>query len=208
MFAEHATSGAISSGIVGEAINFYLSRRYGRPFRLYATPRISQMRGFPADYATMQRPVVDPPMPAAEAGDQRNPAARANQPGGAAVVPAEGTTVAPPVGGEAPAPPILRAGYYGLDTTGWILRAGYYGLDTTGWILRAGYYGLDTTGWIRRAGYGGWGRGLRGVRGNFARARPDRRRGVLSRRRATCNSQRLGVGEGVGMYSRCNGMRM
>jgi penicillin-binding protein 2 len=66
MFAEHAESGAMASGYVGEAINFYLSRKYGRPFRMYATPRIAQFRGYPADFSVLQRPVVDPPMPPAE----------------------------------------------------------------------------------------------------------------------------------------------
>jgi penicillin-binding protein 2 len=78
MFTAHAESGAIASGIVGEAVNFYLSRKYGRPFRMYATPRIAMLRGYPADQAVLALPVIDPPMPAAEAGDQRNPAARAN----------------------------------------------------------------------------------------------------------------------------------
>jgi penicillin-binding protein 2 len=66
MFAEHAESGGMASGYVGEAINFYLSRKYGRPFRMYATPRIAQFRGYPADFSVLQRPVVDPPMPPAE----------------------------------------------------------------------------------------------------------------------------------------------
>jgi penicillin-binding protein 2 len=67
MFAEFAESGGMSSGYVGEAINFYLSRKYNRPFRMYATPRIAQFRGFPADFSVLQRPVVDPPIPPAEA---------------------------------------------------------------------------------------------------------------------------------------------
>jgi penicillin-binding protein 2 len=66
MFAEFAESGGMSSGYVGEAINFYLSRKYNRPFRMYATPRISQFRGYPADFSVLQRPVVDPPMPPEE----------------------------------------------------------------------------------------------------------------------------------------------
>jgi penicillin-binding protein 2 len=70
MFAEHAGSGAISSGIVGEAVNFYLSRRYGQPFRMFVTPRIAQLRGHPADFSVLNIPVVDPPMPPAEAREQ------------------------------------------------------------------------------------------------------------------------------------------
>jgi penicillin-binding protein 2 len=68
MFTEHAGSGAIASGIVGEAVNFYLSRRYGQPFRMYVTPRIAQMRGYPADFSVLNIPIVDPPMP--PAGEQ------------------------------------------------------------------------------------------------------------------------------------------
>jgi penicillin-binding protein 2 len=68
MFAEHAGSGAIASGIVGEAVNFYLSRRYGQPFRMFVTPRIAQLRGHPADFSVLNIPVVDPPMPPAERG--------------------------------------------------------------------------------------------------------------------------------------------
>jgi penicillin-binding protein 2 len=103
MFAEHAESGGMASGYVGEAINFYLSRKYGRPFRMYATPRIAQFRGYPADFSVLNLPVVDPPMPPAEQADQRTPAAR--QPAGTGAAPAPGTTPAPPVGGDAPAPP-------------------------------------------------------------------------------------------------------
>jgi membrane peptidoglycan carboxypeptidase len=66
MFAEHAESGGMASGYVGEAINFYLNRKYGRPFQMYATPRIAAARGYAPDYSTLQRPVVDPPMPPAE----------------------------------------------------------------------------------------------------------------------------------------------
>jgi penicillin-binding protein 2 len=73
MFAAHAESGAIASGIVGEAINFYLSRRHGRDFRMYVTPRIARLRGYPVDDSHLFLPVEHPPMPAAEAGDQRDP---------------------------------------------------------------------------------------------------------------------------------------
>lgn len=88
MFAAHAESGAISSGIVGEAVNFYLSRKYGRPFQMYATPRISALRGVPANQWVLGMPVVDPPMPPPEQADaQRNPAAAARQPAAAGVAP-------------------------------------------------------------------------------------------------------------------------
>jgi penicillin-binding protein 2 len=73
MFADGAQSGAIASGIVGEVVNFYLSRRHGREFRMYVTPRIAGLRGYPYDASVLGRPVVHPPMPAAEAADQRDP---------------------------------------------------------------------------------------------------------------------------------------
>jgi penicillin-binding protein 2 len=66
MFAEHAESGGMASGYVGEAINFYLSRKHGRPFQMYGTPRIAAARGYTPDYSILQRPVVDPPMPPPE----------------------------------------------------------------------------------------------------------------------------------------------
>jgi penicillin-binding protein 2 len=80
MFAAHAESGAISSGIVGEAVNFYLSRKYGRPFQMYATPRISALRGAPVNQWVLGMPVVDPPIPPPEQADQQRPAAGARQP--------------------------------------------------------------------------------------------------------------------------------
>jgi penicillin-binding protein 2 len=83
MFAAHAESGAISSGIVGEAVNFYLSRKYGRPFQMYATPRISALRGAPVNQWVLGMPVVDPPMPPLEQADQQRPAARQPAAGGA-----------------------------------------------------------------------------------------------------------------------------
>ncbi|CAN5666644.1 penicillin-binding protein 2 [soil metagenome] len=105
MFAAHAESGGMASGFVGEAVNFYLNRKYGRPFRMYATPRISQFRGYPADFSVLQRPVIDPPMPPLEQGDQRNPAATARQPAGVGTPPP--ADAPPPPGGQTqpPAPP-------------------------------------------------------------------------------------------------------
>lgn len=62
MFLEHAEKSSIPSGYVAEAINFYLSRKYGRPFQLYATPRMRGENGMPVnnDWGT---PVEDPPEP-------------------------------------------------------------------------------------------------------------------------------------------------
>jgi penicillin-binding protein 2 len=71
IFTAHAQSGALASGIAGEIVNFYLSRKHGRPFRMYVTPRMALLRGFPADFSVLNIPVVDPPMPAATAADQR-----------------------------------------------------------------------------------------------------------------------------------------
>jgi penicillin-binding protein 2 len=64
MFMEFAETGTIASGYVGEAINFYLDRKYGRQFQMWATPRQRFARGLPVtwNYAT---PVEDPPMPPA-----------------------------------------------------------------------------------------------------------------------------------------------
>ena len=40
MFLEHAEHGYTASGYVAEAINFYLSRKYGKDFQMYGTPRL------------------------------------------------------------------------------------------------------------------------------------------------------------------------
>jgi penicillin-binding protein 2 len=64
MFLAHAEHGYTASGYVGEAINFYLGRKYGQPFEMYGTPRLRAEHGMPTwDY--WSAPVVDPPMPAA-----------------------------------------------------------------------------------------------------------------------------------------------
>jgi penicillin-binding protein 2 len=63
MFTAHAESGALASGIVGEAINFYLDRKYGRDFEMFKTPRIRALHGMGYDYGIMSRPIVDPPRP-------------------------------------------------------------------------------------------------------------------------------------------------
>lgn len=108
MFAANAESGGMASGYVGEAINFYLSRKYGRPFRMYGTPRIALFRGFPADMTVLALPVVDPPMPAAEAADQRDPSRNARpmpQPADPNLAPGNGQPQRPigdPVGGGPP----------------------------------------------------------------------------------------------------------
>lgn len=73
MFMEFAEHGYTASGYVAEAINFYLSRKYGVPFRKYATPRLRFNKGLPVNW-NYSIPVVDPPMPAAAPGTAATPA--------------------------------------------------------------------------------------------------------------------------------------
>jgi len=63
MFLEHAEHGYIPSGYVAEAINFYLDRIHGKPFRGWATPRHLAPRGLPVWNWSV--PIEDPPMPPA-----------------------------------------------------------------------------------------------------------------------------------------------
>lgn len=64
MFLEFAEHGYTASGYVAEAINFYLDRKYGRPFQRWATPRLRLAHGMPINW-NWSTPIVDPPMPAA-----------------------------------------------------------------------------------------------------------------------------------------------
>ncbi|HUF50094.1 MAG TPA: penicillin-binding protein 2 [Longimicrobiales bacterium] len=68
MFLARSEHGYTSSGYVGEIINFYLSRKYGKPFTKWATTRFRSEQGLPVDYVQFMRPVVDPPIPAATGG--------------------------------------------------------------------------------------------------------------------------------------------
>lgn len=73
MFLARAEHGYTPSGYVGEVVNFYLSRKYGRPFVKWATPRFRGPRGLaPIDPLFLSRPVVDPPRPAPTAEDARD----------------------------------------------------------------------------------------------------------------------------------------
>ena len=54
--------GYVASGLVANAINFYLSRRYGRPFERYPTPRERLPRGMNVNWEWYQSPVVSPGM--------------------------------------------------------------------------------------------------------------------------------------------------
>ncbi|MCI0433914.1 MAG: penicillin-binding protein 2 [Gemmatimonadetes bacterium] len=66
MFLEFAQHGYIASGYVAEAINFYLDRKYARPFQGWATPRHRLARGLPINW-NWNEPIVDPPMPGSTA---------------------------------------------------------------------------------------------------------------------------------------------
>ena len=80
MFLARSEHGYTASGYVGEVINFYLSRKYGRPFSKWGTTRFRSERNLPVDYNAFMRPVVDPPMPAATSEDQRQPAQQPTAP--------------------------------------------------------------------------------------------------------------------------------
>ncbi len=69
-FLEHGHHGYVASGPVAEAINFYLDRKYGHPFELYATPRLRGQHNMPYDWSKLSRPVVDPPKPPAVSAQQ------------------------------------------------------------------------------------------------------------------------------------------
>ena len=64
MFLEFAEHGYTASGYVAEAINFYLDRKYGRPFERWATPRHRFAEGLPVNW-NFSEPMVDPPRPGA-----------------------------------------------------------------------------------------------------------------------------------------------
>ena len=64
MFLEFAEHGYTASGYVAEAINFYLDRKYGRPFQRWATPRLRFANGLPVNW-NFSAPVLEAPRPAA-----------------------------------------------------------------------------------------------------------------------------------------------
>jgi len=61
-FLSHAEHGYLASGYVAEAVNFYLDRKYGRPFQGWATPRFRSPRGLRINW-NWTAPVIDPPFP-------------------------------------------------------------------------------------------------------------------------------------------------
>jgi len=58
MFIEHGEHGYFPSGVVANAVNFYLDRKYGRPFDPYPTPRERYPRGLPVG-AWASAPIED-----------------------------------------------------------------------------------------------------------------------------------------------------
>ena len=60
MFLQHGEHGYTPSGYVANAINFYLNRKYGRPFDRFPTPRERYARGLPVS-PEYYKPIVDPP---------------------------------------------------------------------------------------------------------------------------------------------------
>src|SRR5207244_4409158 len=59
MFIQYGKRGWVASDYAANAINFYLSRKYGKPFERYPTPRDKNNRGLPmGEWA--YAPVIDP----------------------------------------------------------------------------------------------------------------------------------------------------
>jgi penicillin-binding protein 2 len=63
MFLQNAEHGWSASDYVANGINFYLNRKYNRPFERYPTPRLRYGRNLPVDQAWLWSPVVDPVRP-------------------------------------------------------------------------------------------------------------------------------------------------
>lgn len=77
MFLQHGEHGYTPSGYVANAINFYLNRKYGRPFERFPTPRERFPRGLPVSSA-YYTPIVDPP-PAGSSAAARDSVAAPRQ---------------------------------------------------------------------------------------------------------------------------------
>ncbi|HSJ30630.1 MAG TPA: penicillin-binding transpeptidase domain-containing protein, partial [Longimicrobiales bacterium] len=71
MFLAHSIHGYTASGYVAEAINFYLSRKYGKPFQMFATERMRTQMGLPVNWDAWGAPIVDPPMPPPSEADRQ-----------------------------------------------------------------------------------------------------------------------------------------
>lgn len=61
MLLEHGKHGYVASGVVANAINFYLNRKHNRPFERYPTPRERLSRNMTIDWKWYMSDVVDPP---------------------------------------------------------------------------------------------------------------------------------------------------
>lgn len=62
MLLAHGEHGYVASGVVANAINFYLNRKYGLPFDRYPTVRERLPLGLPVDWRWYMSEVVDPPV--------------------------------------------------------------------------------------------------------------------------------------------------
>jgi penicillin-binding protein 2 len=60
MFLEYGHHGYTASDYVANAINFYLGRKYGKPFERYPTARVRFAKGLPVDAEWLYSPLVDP----------------------------------------------------------------------------------------------------------------------------------------------------
>jgi len=58
LFVEYGLSGSQISGTAGNAVNFYLNRKYGRDFERYPIPRERSRMGLPVDWADISRPIM------------------------------------------------------------------------------------------------------------------------------------------------------
>jgi penicillin-binding protein 2 len=61
MLLEHGQHGYVASGVVANAVNFYLNRKHGLPFERYPTPRDRIPRGLTMDWKWYMSEIVDPP---------------------------------------------------------------------------------------------------------------------------------------------------
>jgi penicillin-binding protein 2 len=61
LFLEYGLSGSRTSNTVGNAVNFYLNRKYGRAFERYPVPRERSALNLPVDWAYLARPILDNP---------------------------------------------------------------------------------------------------------------------------------------------------
>ncbi len=61
MLLEHGEHGYVASGVVANAVNFYLGRQHGLPFDRYPTPRDRLAREMDIDWKWYLSEIVDPP---------------------------------------------------------------------------------------------------------------------------------------------------